>query len=260
MTTIDTNSQLWGKDYDWGQGGEEWSGAWGGSSMQWRWSLLPRIDAFIPASTILEIAPGFGRWTEYLQHYCDRLIGVDLNANCISACKTRFGHLKKLEFFQNDGRLLKMVADNEVDFAFSFDSLVHADIETLDSYLAEFSRILSPDGVAVIHHSNLAPYSAEYLKNAELDDHGRDHTTSAALFKKSAAAHGLHCFAQELFPWGVAGNRLTDCVSYIARAESPWASLHGYVENVGYMQQAHLIAQLSGMYGQFKLPAEKKPA
>lgn len=228
--------------------------------MQWRWSLLPRIDAFIPASTILEIAPGFGRWTEYLQHYCDRLIGVDLNANCITACKERFAGKKNLEFFQNDGSSLSMVEDAKVDFAFSFDSLVHADQDTLDSYIKEFSRILSPEGVAVIHHSNLAPYSAEYLKNSELDDHGRDHTSSALLFKKSAASQGLHCFAQELFPWGVAGNRLTDCVSFVARADSQWASLNGYVENAGYMQQAHLIAQLAGMYEQFKSPVPKKPA
>ena len=53
-----------------------------------------------------------------------------------------------------------MVADRSVDFAFSFDSLVHADAEVLDAYAAELARTLAPDGVAFIHHSNLGAYRA----------------------------------------------------------------------------------------------------
>ena len=48
MPTIEDNLSVWDQTYDWPQGGEEWSKAWG--------SALPRISALVPADAILEIA------------------------------------------------------------------------------------------------------------------------------------------------------------------------------------------------------------
>ena len=76
---------------------------------------------------MLEIAPGHGRWTEYLAHHCDRLIGVDLASSCVEVCRERFDGRPNLEFFVNDGRSLDMVDAGSVDLVFSFDSLVHAE-------------------------------------------------------------------------------------------------------------------------------------
>ena len=53
-----------------------------------------------------------------------------------------------------------MVGDAAVDFAFSFDSLVHVEAETLADYLAELARVLVPDGVGFLHHSNFGTYRA----------------------------------------------------------------------------------------------------
>src|SRR5439155_24508233 len=39
---------------------------------------------------ILEIAPGFGRWTHYLKDYCENLWIVDRSSECIEACRQRF--------------------------------------------------------------------------------------------------------------------------------------------------------------------------
>ena len=51
-----------------------------------------------------------------------------------------------------------MVEDGSVDFAFSFDSLVHAEADVLGAYLGELARKLKPDGVGFIHHSNIGGY------------------------------------------------------------------------------------------------------
>ena len=48
--------------YDWKEAGEEWSQPWGSSAAQWAGTIFPRIRECLPADTILEIAPGFGRW------------------------------------------------------------------------------------------------------------------------------------------------------------------------------------------------------
>jgi ubiquinone/menaquinone biosynthesis C-methylase UbiE len=118
MPTLEWNSQEWDTSYQWSDAGDEWSEVWGGSETQWAATLLPRVRNFLPASTILEIAPGHGRWTQYLVKLCDIYIGIDLAANCIAACQERFKAASHASFFVNDGRSLPMVPDNSVDFVF----------------------------------------------------------------------------------------------------------------------------------------------
>src|SRR6478752_7017059 len=110
----------------------------------WFGFVLPRIHAFMPTGTLLEIGPGYGRWTAYLKDLCDRLIGVDLAENCVEACRQRFADVDHAEFHVNDGRSLSMVADGSIDVAFSFDSLVHADDDALNAYVVELARVLAP--------------------------------------------------------------------------------------------------------------------
>ena len=62
MPSIDWNRRKWDVNYHWNADGDMWSRGYGGPAMQWRLSLLPRILPFVPAGSILEIAPGFGRW------------------------------------------------------------------------------------------------------------------------------------------------------------------------------------------------------
>src|SRR2546423_15457372 len=76
--------------YDWKDAGEEWSAPWGTSAAQWEHAILPRISDCIPTDTILEIAPGYGRWTQYLKDYCRELSIVDRIDECIKACQERF--------------------------------------------------------------------------------------------------------------------------------------------------------------------------
>ena len=86
MPSIEENVYKWNEDYSWQSGGEPWSAPWGSSSAQWYGCIYPRIQRFLPAPTILEIAPGFGRWTEFLLSHCDTLIGVDVAPKCVEAC------------------------------------------------------------------------------------------------------------------------------------------------------------------------------
>ena len=51
-----------------------------------------------------------------------------------------------------------MIEDGSVDFAFSFDSLVHADAEVVTGYLRELERTLASEGVGFVHHSNAGRY------------------------------------------------------------------------------------------------------
>src|SRR4051812_9383186 len=123
MPTIEANYSRWDQTYDWGQAGEEWSTTWGSSHMQWYGTILPRIGKFLPANTIVEIAPGYGRWTRFLKGLCNNLIVVDLSEKCIDTCKRAFAECPHISYFVNDGRSLEMIPDRSIDFVFSFDSL-----------------------------------------------------------------------------------------------------------------------------------------
>lgn len=141
MPTIEENRSVFGGTYQWKHAGEEWSEEWGSARMQWFGSILPRISSFVPADTILEIAPGHGRWTAFLKDLCRRLTVVDLSAPCIDQCRQRFAHDANIGYFVNDGMSLEMVEDGSIDFIFSFDSLVHAEESVLRAYTAQLSLI-----------------------------------------------------------------------------------------------------------------------
>jgi ubiquinone/menaquinone biosynthesis C-methylase UbiE len=162
MPTLDDNKDVWDRTYDWAQAGDEWSSTWGDTETQWYNTILPRIYSMIPARTVLEIAPGFGRWTQFLSAQCERLILVDLSEKCIQACKVRFSAYSHISYYVNDGKSLDFIPDESIDFAFSFDSLVHAEDDVIAAYLNQLFRKLSVQGVGVIHYSNLGEH-ADYL-------------------------------------------------------------------------------------------------
>src|SRR5947209_4756024 len=126
MPDLGENVAKW-ENFDWQQGGDEWSEWWGGPKAQWRATVYPRIEPFLPAGLCVEIGPGHGRWTQFLKDHCERLIGIDLSPLCVRACRLRFEGDERLSFHENDGKSLGPVEDGSAEFVFSFDSLVHVE-------------------------------------------------------------------------------------------------------------------------------------
>lgn len=123
MPTIEENKMAWGDSQVWKnfREGDSWSDPWGKPDDQWVWTIFPRIHKYVPTGRILEIAPGFGRWINYLKELCKELIVVKLNELCIQRCKERFSSSTNIAYYVNDGKTLDMIPDNSIDFAFSFD-------------------------------------------------------------------------------------------------------------------------------------------
>jgi SAM-dependent methyltransferase len=246
MPTLDVNKQHW-DDYDWPQGGEEWSVAWGGSEYVWYAVLLPRLLRFLPTSRALEIAPGFGRWTQYLKELCDDLTVVDLAAQCIAACQRRFAESHHITYHVNDGLSLAMVPAKSIDFVFSYDSLVHAEAHVLESYLRQLAEKLAADGVGFIHHSNLAAIVPPTPGAPPPDIHWRAHDMSATLFVEYCAASGLRCIAQEIVDWG--GHRALDCFSVFTLPGSRFDRPLQVHETATFMAEAERLKAIARLYG-----------
>ena len=156
--TIQNNLRRWNDDYLWPENGDEWNGMarhCGVDYETWKQSLIDNflIPHLSADATVLEIAPGRGRWTSYIVPRCQQLILVDLSPNCIEFCKEQFSSHPHVRYHVNDGESLPQDLDGAVDFVWSFDAFVHMDRNVIRSYLAEIRRTLKPGGTAIIHHA-----------------------------------------------------------------------------------------------------------
>ena len=277
MGTISENERLW-TDYDWRQQGDEWSAAWGTTEILWWGTILPRIHAFVPTGTILEIAPGVGRCTQYLKDLCDHLTVVDLTDRCIQACKERFSSESHITYHVNDGKSLEMIPDHSVDFVFSFDSLVHVEADVIEAYLSQMLLKLKPDGAGFIHHSNIGVYVNRstgklpfYIDNENNGSNWRAESMTAELFADYCDKAGLQCTAQEViafYPefslrWGRPGRRfqrvrqkvidqygsvLNDCFSVFTPKKSIWERANRVLVNRRFMEEVRYLSQLTKLY------------
>ena len=269
MPDVSENRRTWNTPSSWSAGGDEWSGPWGGTELMWYGTLLPRLHAFLPAGTILELGPGHGRWTQYLKEVADRLVLVDLAEACIAACRERLGADSGISYHVNDGKSLDMVADRSIDLVFSFDSLVHAEADVLEAYLGQLASKLTPDGVGFIHHSNMGAYRRgtrlarmvpERLRRVLTRRRllvnlyaWRAESTTAELFAALCERAGLVCIAQEKIRWEY-GRGLTDVISLFAVPGSRWERTNVVFENPGFMEEAARLAEIARLYGADSFP------
>lgn len=272
MPSVTWSQERWNnkRHWDWADGGETWSANWGGSAAQWLTTIHPRLAPFLPAKSLVEIAPGNGRWTQYLLPHCKSYIGVDVADLAVTTCNERFAGRSGVEFAVNDGLSLPMVPHRSTDLIFSFDSLVHAEEDVIGAYLLEFRRVLDPvSGVAFIHHSNLGAYRASasmrdlfghvfdafprptktmMTRIGLADWHGcRGRSMTAARFAELARSAGLSCIGQEIISW--ISPLLIDCISILTLPGSDLDRKPVYATNRHFHAAARSSAACALVYG-----------
>jgi hypothetical protein len=171
-----------------------------------------------------------------------------------------------------------MVADSSIDFAFSFDSLVHVEAEVLHDYLTELARVLKADGVAFLHHSNYGAYrrSAQVFAPAQgglrhlpstlrtglklagirRESGLRAESVSAAGFAQLCSDSGMRCVGQELVNWA-GGVILQDAISIVTRPGSRWDRPNNLVRNWMFRSEARSIRRSSSVYEEPTLPVQE---
>lgn len=245
---IKENLGFWAR-YEWPARGDEWSAALGGTRAMWDCIIRPRISRLLPARSILEIAPGHGRCTQFLLDQCKELTIVDLVPECIAACRQRFGERDGLTYAVNDGATLPMVPDASIDLAFTWDSLVHVEGDVVRSYVRELARVLAPGGHAFIHHSNLGAYADRHAEFDRFKDfHGRAAGMSAAIMRDECQANSLHCVSQELIPWGSTG-LFIDAISFLCKAPAGPTSATLVEEHKGWRIETETSRHIDRLFG-----------
>jgi SAM-dependent methyltransferase len=248
MADINWNKNVWDGKYDWVSQGEEWSNAWGGSVAQWFGSLYPRIHSYLDCSNILEIACGYGRWTRFLLPHCKgEYRAVDLSSQCIKFCQSHFKDYKN-SFYKNDGLSLKQVSDMKYDFIFSFDSLVHVNVDTLNSYIVQCLNLLSDNGVAFIHHTNFNVLHETGLPKDHLGfTHMRDTSVSAKKVKNMIEKLEGKVLVQEVIDWG--GVDDLDCLTvFVSKGYKASDTEYSHIVNRNFMLEAETTRTVHSKY------------
>ena len=164
--SVEQNRSVW-DNYDWSQSGEEWTcdaQYRGLDPLRWKNNLINEmiLKYFRRNSIILEIGPGAGRWTEFLHPLAKNLIVADISKKCLNICKKRFNTVDKIEYRIIDKKL-EFIDNNTIDHVWSYDVFVHINPSDVEKYVEDFSRILKPGGVAIIHHSGKFSNSNEKM-------------------------------------------------------------------------------------------------
>jgi ubiquinone/menaquinone biosynthesis C-methylase UbiE len=151
--TVDENRKIW-NFYDWSKLGEEW-GEKTPDPEKWRSDLLEKMmfHYLQPDSFILEIGPGGGRWSQYLQKIARKLILVDIAIACLNLCKKRFEDMTNIEYHLIEHDNIDFLPSESIDYVWSYDVFVHINPSDVERYVANISRILKNNGIAIIHHS-----------------------------------------------------------------------------------------------------------
>jgi SAM-dependent methyltransferase len=144
------NRRRWDQ-WDWSRLGEEWT-----ASEPWKQAMVDEVllPTIPPGGTVLEIGPGGGRWSVVLQPRAERLILVDVAQRPLDLVAERLAGAANVEYVLTSGSVLAGVADGSIDAVWSFDVFVHVAPVDQAGYLTEIARVLSPRGVAAIHHAD----------------------------------------------------------------------------------------------------------
>lgn len=158
MPDVEWNRRVWNEKHPWDYDGDEWSGMARFCRQpyeDWKAALVeefltPRLST---TADVLEVAPGHGRFSEYITARARTTTLVDLSPTCLDKCRQRFGERPEIRYILTDGRSLPGVEDGTIDFIWSFDSFVHMEAPVISAYLNEFARVLRPRGIFTIHHA-----------------------------------------------------------------------------------------------------------
>jgi SAM-dependent methyltransferase len=119
------------------------------------WHRYAFVAALVRGRNVLDAACGEGYGSFLLAHTAARVTGIDLSADAVAHARERYA-LGNLTFAQGSVTELPL-PDASVGVVISFETIEH--LPGQREMLAEFRRVLTPDGVLVISSPNRPVYN-----------------------------------------------------------------------------------------------------
>ncbi len=105
-----------------------------------------------PLATVVEVGPGGGRWTRYMQNV-KKIYAVDYYTELLNELESNLG-FNNIVYIKNNGDDFPNIQNSSIDYLFSFGTFVHLDIEIIDLYLRNMKPLLKPSANVVIQYSD----------------------------------------------------------------------------------------------------------
>lgn len=129
--------------------------------------------------TVLEVGPGGGKWTVRIAPKVKRMIVLDVAEEMLKRTKNRCDSLglANIEYLLASGKDFQRIADDTIDFFFSYDVFVHISLEDTWPYAQEIARVLKPGGLGACHFAiNSVPEAWERIEQQNDWFRGGKHT------------------------------------------------------------------------------------
>ena len=123
---------------------------------------------------VLDVACGEGYGSALLATVAREVTGVDIDGPTVEHARGTYASLRNLAFVEGSAAKLPM-PDASVDLVVSFETIEHLDTVDQPRMLAEFSRVLTGDGVLVLSAPNRPEYSESrgYVNPYHRHEHDR---------------------------------------------------------------------------------------
>ena len=122
------------------------------------WHRYAFARGLIRGRRVLDAACGEGYGSALLATAAAEVTGVDIDATTLSHARAAYADRRNVRFVEGSAAALPL-PDASVDAIVSFETIEHLDAADQPSMLAEFARVLAPDGIVVLSSPNRPEYS-----------------------------------------------------------------------------------------------------
>jgi SAM-dependent methyltransferase len=113
---------------------------------------------YVAGRRVLDAACGEGYGSALLAGVARDVIGVDIEASVVAEANARYGQRGNIRFETASVTRLPL-SDASVDVVVSFETIEHLAAADQPQMLAEFARVLAPDGLLILSSPNRPEYS-----------------------------------------------------------------------------------------------------
>jgi SAM-dependent methyltransferase len=122
------------------------------------WHRYAFARRFVAGKRVLDAACGEGYGTSLLGEAAASVIGVDIDGVTVAHALARYGDGGRKRFVEGACARLPL-PDASFDVVVSFETVEHLDAADQPRMIAEFDRVLAPDGILIISSPNKKLYS-----------------------------------------------------------------------------------------------------
>ena len=139
------------------------------------WHRYAFARRFVAARRVADVACGEGYGSALLAESAASVAGVDIDATTLAHARSAYAACANVRFLDGSATGLPL-HDASVDVVVSFETIEHLDAGDQPKMLAEFARVLAPDGIVIVSSPNRPEYSdaREYANPVHRHELDRD--------------------------------------------------------------------------------------